>query len=328
MSDKGAAAFCDKVQQHKSASILKLKKIHISGTKISINGACQIISTFRALEVFDFADVCAVLDNLSGSGYSEERFLIKSVSSSCIKCTDLSPRAVEVSCSMCPHITQVHLFAGVDDEKIVSLKSLKHLHVLEIANVDRQLVTFGAGILPLIIDIGSQLLKISLYEINCIDLILIGNFCSNLRSFSCVLSQYNEIVFTSSYEMANRNAFCALRELSFVLSSELGDLPQGNLKIILGHGKLLENISLWNIQSLTSELFEYVKQKHGFQELVSLTLENCNAITDDGIWDLIISNNCLKTLVLKECFQITRQDFEKYQYFTVKNNLDLDITWQ
>ncbi|KAL5021394.1 hypothetical protein ScPMuIL_000549 [Solemya velum] len=327
VSDKGAAGFCDKWQQKSTAKLSKLKKFDISGTKISVRGACQILLTFTNLEVFNFADVCAVLDSLS-SGYSEQRLSIQSLSSSCIKCMDLSAKAVEISCRMCPFVTQIHLFAGVDDGKIASLNSLKHLRVLEIANVDREHVTFETGILPLIMDIGSQLLKVSLYEINNIDLVLIGNFCCNLKSFSCVLSQFNEVVFTSTHEMPNRAAFHELRELNFVLSSEIGDLPQDKLKLILENGKLLKDVSLLNIQSLTSELLQYVTQKHKFQELMTLTLESCNQITDSGIWDLVSSNNCLKNLVLKDCFQITRQDFEKYQYFTQDNNFDLDITWQ
>lgn len=317
----------------------KLLKLDISSTAVTSKGASIALTNLKQLRFLVYPDMCDVLYRLHHSHQAEDEVAkekqhnLRLLTVSFLK-SNLGPveKTVEVSCAFCPYITEVNFIHGVTNESLLYLSSLEHLRVLYLANCDEESITFEEGLVPLLQMRGEQLHEISLYEINNVDIGVIGACCPNLRKFTSLIAGFKNAKFPMHSHpeilmLSHHKPFTKLTHLKILLHTPEKFFPPEYLKSLLCNAKQITEVQLAFIETLTDSILEDVLNVNQLEHLETLTLENCDKVTVAPMLLLLEGPNDLTHLTLKRCKEITLQNFEYLADLAKSNQYDLEILW-
>jgi hypothetical protein len=241
------------------------------------------------------------------------------------------PQSVEVSCAVCPYVTDINFVRGVTDATLLPLSQLKHLRVLNVGNDDDVLVSFEGGVLPLLQVVGRSLQELSLFEVNDLDLGAIGACCPELKKFSCLIAGFPSATFPVNAHpellQVKQAVFTHLEQVRVLLHTAENTFPSQFVRLLTVHAKNLSVLHLAYIQTLTDDLFQEILHSNPMERLERLVLESCHHISGEAIHQLLHMKNNLQALVLKDCRDITLRDFTAYKRFVADNNYDTCVEW-
>lgn len=319
----------------------KLYKLDISNTGVTCRGAQVAIENIKHLTFLDFPDICEAVcqarkncdvytkDDLPSEQILNLRYL--TISQMKQYMTPI-PHSVKVAVLVCPFITEVHFMRGATDKCVTLLSELQHLHVLHIGNSDEEFISFEDGILPLLQTRGNSLLDLSLHEVNKIDLGLIAALCQNLKKFSCLIAGYPVAEFPMHTHpeiiaSVNHDVFSKLEQVKLLIHTPENTFPAQYVKILTVNAVKLRELHFAFVHSLTDTVLDFILNANKFEHLENCYFESCNKLSGDSINQLIDVCQVMKSLVLKYCNEITRQDFAQYCKFCRDNNFEMNIEW-
>ena len=227
---------------------------------------------------------------------------------------------------------QVHFLRGVGDPGVVALGTLCHLCILHLANCEEELITFEAGVLPLLQCTGSTIEELALNEINNIDLGCIAAVCRKLKKLQCLIAGYDTAKFlTCSHpellSVGRHQGFPELQHASILLHSPNNNFSASYLRLLVAESTRLKTLHLAWVDALSDDLWSEILADNHLSQLESLKLESCSQITGEAIWKVLEMDNNLSNLGLMHCFEISRADFEEYQRYCKDHNFDISIDW-
>ena len=319
----------------------KLVKLHISNTAITHKGAQRAVEHLQSLQLLEFPDTCDVIyrarthcgDRARDELAKEDVLRLRLLTMSQMK-DYAAPvqETVHVSVLVCPYLTEVHFMRGATDECVRSLSELEHLRVLHLGNSDEELITFDGGVLPFITERGSSLLDLSLHEVNKIDIGAIAACCPNLKKISCLVAGYPTAEFPIHTHpeliMAMKHPpFSMLEQVKVLIHSPENTFPPQYVKLLMVKALKLRSLHLAFIHALDDTVLDFILEANSLKELEVCYLESCHSLSGDGIRRLIQECEVMKSLVMKYCNEITRQDFSEYCKLCSDNNYEMNIEW-
>ena len=287
-----------------------------------------------------FPDICDVIHRIR-HGYADapeipesQRLKLRFLTLSEMKGNLTAPvfPSVKVSVATCPLLTEVHFTRGADNRCVLQLAHLEHLRVLHVGNSDEELITFEEGLVPLLQVRGWNLEDLSFHEINKIDVGAIGACCPSLKKFSCLVAGYPTAEFPIHTHPELISAmkhvpFTKLENVKVLIHTAQNTFPPQYVKLLLLKASGLKYLHLAFVQSLTDQVLDFVLEENAFEHLEDCYLESCNKLSGDGIRRLIDVCMVMRSLVLKYCKDITRQDFANYCKLCRENNYEMNIEW-
>lgn len=353
VTSKGAEWLCGDGEDFEPVCT-NLIKLDISATEIDIPGCCAIIRAFPKLRHLSFADTIEAVAVLHSGKYDRlkkrcENGLNNTESSSAsmvftggadqhqlqilhataLKCRHISPESVQVACVYCPYVREVYFYQHASNVSLNYLASLQHLAVLEVTSDQPGEVTFHEGLLPLLHARGEGMIGLGLYDIQDVDLGKVGTMCPSLQRLK-IVSMFEDGDFSSSFMLASQmqTAFCHLRKLTIIIGTDITRLDREDMQHLLLNASLLEDCHMINVQCLTDDTLILALSRHGFQYLQEMQLEVCNSITSESLTQLVHSNNPLSSLSIKNCENVTYQDYQDLMSHVSQACLNLTINWE
>ena len=338
VSDNGIMNLCIFLNEPTKRSRLVL--LNVLSTAVTVKGAEIAIANCNDLRVLMFCDICEVLYRMYGSQEKQKEFELSGEVPSLLlqnliiqqMTASLAPVAasIEISCKICPNITEVDFVRGVTDQGLVYLSSLEHLRRIKLANCEEQQISFEAGVLPLLQIRGATVEELSLCDINNIDLACIGACCPNIRSLSCLVAGYASCSFPlcTQPEVLNKSAssFTELRHLKLLLHCPQNSLPSTCLKLLFRNSLELETIGLDNIDVLDDDVMNEILDGNPLLKARSIKLKTCQHVTAAPLWRLLEYNE-LSHMDLSGCLQITRRDIDDFKRYCKTKCFNLKIIW-
>ena len=341
VTDMGVMSLCVSFDP-KEKKMAKLCKLDIGCTAVTSKGVQYILDELRNLRYLVYPDVCEVLyrlhhkDFVKGNSPPKEKIhYLQNLYHSNLK-SNLSPveKSIEVSVAFCPYVTEVHFVRGLTNESVIQLINLEHLRVLNVANSDEELVTFEEGLLPLLQVRGKNLDDLALFEINNLDLGVIAALCPNLRKFSCLVAGFPQAQFPMNTHpeliemmLQSHKPFTKLEQVRVLIHTQSNRFPVQYVKILTKNAFNLKELHFAFVQSLTDEVFLNIIENNKMEQVEKITFESCNNISSAIGYLLLDLPNNLRHLLLKDCMEITRRDFDKYKKIVNENCYDMVVDW-
>ena len=319
----------------------KLLKLDINNTAVTHKGAQRAVEHLQNLAWLDFPDICDVIHRTRKDCVDCDKDELPKEQELKLRLLTISQMkeyaapiydTVRVSVLACPLVTEVNFISGASDKCVRLLSSLEHLRALHLGNSDVELITFEGGILPMLTERGATLLDFSLHEVNKIDIGAIAACCPNLKKFSCIVAGYPTAEFPVHTHpeliMAMKHPpFAKLEHVKVLIHSPENTFPPQYVKLLTVKALKLQSLHFAYVQSLDDTVLNFILDENSFKNLEACYLESCNRLTGDGIRRLIQLCEVMKSLSLKYCNEITRQDFSDYLKFRSDNNYEMDIDW-
>ena len=230
----------------------------------------------------------------------------------------------------CPKVVSLDLrFArGFSKRGLMDLMHLEHLQELKLASSDE--LSFRNGVDIYLKGHGSQLTVLSLEDFDGLDLSYIGQLCPNIRKL-LVFMMDDDATFTSrdNNNRALQPMFLYLEELALWCTNTNTTITHEMLSAIFTQSYSLRSLEVIRVATFTDSILEEAILSHGFTDLKSLALHECNAVSSSGISQLIRDErNALETLTLMDCFAITKRDYEGWCKVVKKRNYSLAVSWK
>lgn len=246
-----------------------------------------------------------------------------------LRCRRIDPESVALAFCHCPKVKEVYWYQDATDEGLAHLGALEHLCVLEVTSDKPQAVTFHGGVLPLLRKRGEEMMSLGLYDVQDVDLALMGWLCPVLQRLKLV-STHEDADFAHSYLTTQqcRSSFQALQQLTVVMASGVHSrLVTEDLEHLLVNAISLQELHLIEVECFTDQVLVSALSVHGFPCLKQMQLQSCNRITPGSLMQLIATNNPLSHLVLRNCQLVTYHDYQQFTTMVSRESLDLNIEW-
>lgn len=214
------------------------------------------------------SETSVTVSERGGSRVPDDQHRLEILHATALRCRRIDPDSVWLACRHCPNVREVYWYQDATDEALGHLLLLQHLSVLEVTSDRPQAVTFHGGVLPLLRVRGEEMLSLGLYDIQDVDLGLLGSLCPRLRRLK-VVSLHEEADFCHSFLTAQQRAasFTALRQLTLVLGSATTRLDSHNVEHLLVNACGLQELHLIDVHCLTDDVLIAALSVHGFLSL-------------------------------------------------------------
>ncbi|XP_071506513.1 uncharacterized protein [Diadema antillarum] len=247
----------------------------------------------------------------------------------CSDFTTLSDSHLKLISFLCPQLTSLDLrFArGFSSRGVSDLAGLEHLRELKLASSGNLTVL---GVWKYLEKRGAQLKALSLEDFDGLDLLRIGVLCPNLCRL-LVFMMLDDICFHSGDETppGPQRPFQHLEDMALWCTNTNITLTEAMLSYVFPQCRSLRTLEVIRVASFNDAIIAEAMASHGFRELQSLTLHECNAVTSQGISQLVLDGqNSLEALTLMDCFAINRRDYEGWCKVAKKLNYNLNISWK
>jgi hypothetical protein len=321
-------------------------KLSTAGTKLTKQGIQFALSNLPSLKVWNEVSVQLLYNIHYMDFFTKNLDDIPKYSLINISVSDLyhDPLNTPYICeslnmivSICPCVMQVKIMTveGLKDGDLQSLLFLERLSELEISgsNENECRVTFKNGIAPVLKGIGTSLKTLSLSHLGDINIQVIIEHCSSLRSLTLEFNHsYVRTSWTNEDEkrikLEPQGQLEKLR-LSTVSTNVFfsSPIPSENLFSLLSTPSL-KNISIHDCITLTDKVFRKAAKLHNFRNLVYLELCDCHSVTDTVIELLMNDDNVLKEIVLLSCKRLTQCSVDYWRDVVKANNWLLSIDYK
>ncbi|XP_053407600.1 uncharacterized protein LOC123546272 [Mercenaria mercenaria] len=331
VTNSGAYSLCQAFCADKGCK--KLKKLSIFTTMINADGALHCLKNLPSLQYFGFDDVCGVIEldvnEKTNKGEELRPYELRNIVLHGIRLFHVTEESVVLSCRWCPKAMEARLYYKVCDDNILAVKQLKHLTRLGIGNNDG--LTFENGVLPVLKEIGHQLLDLTLADVNDFDLLAVGYWGRNLQKLTVLLSEENEMNLPtnlSGVPVDGRGLlFTKLSSLEVAYPMIDTVIQKSAFIVLMKNAKELKQLTIQYVTWVTTELFLEILEENPMRKLQELKLVLCDNVDSEVIHNLVHGRNDLTLMKLQKCRNISRQECESLQRYAQKQNMDLEISW-
>lgn len=328
--DKGVLHICAET------ACPELVSLNIGSNHVAPDSVATLLQCKSKLLFVGYPDLCAALEVLykdtfqSGGKISSEQWhKLTALTGTGLDSGSVLEKSIELSVAYCPFVTQVCLFQLLSTEHLSHLSQLQHMHTLEIGCESGR---FEAGVAPLLVSIGHNLLSLSLHGICDVDLLLLGHCCKNLHKLHLSLPEMRQDsngTFISGVN-SNSSSFSKLKELHFIFSSDSDEysLSEDIMKLIFVNMTNIVSIHMYNVHSLNDAVIRAAVEKHGFPCLEKFYTELCDSLTSESAFQLIDCDNPLYDIAFHKCSCISLQDIQCLESKCRAENLQVHLSWE
>ncbi|XP_078671089.1 F-box and leucine-rich repeat protein 13-like [Branchiostoma floridae x Branchiostoma belcheri] len=235
---------------------------------------------------------------------------------------------LEIVDLVCPNLEYIFVLnENLEGEVLQHISRLARLRNLSVSCTD-SVVPFSEGLMSLLASVGRGLETLTLYGYDDIDVIAISQSCPNLKTLT--LESCHGFKLEHPQTVIPTALFGNLKSLRLgveVISNTLEPTLPNSLKIVLEGGRQIENIEITNVEGFTDELFRQVLNQNSFRKLREFALIDCNNITGSSMFELLEGKNDLQRLVMLNCKEVMRRDYDQMMKVVAREHFQLDITW-
>ncbi len=311
-----------------------LQKFEIHETLITQKGVQIALQNLPDLKHFNSFDIAEALVHMHRNDMNPPSYALVD-----LDLLDLSPSkscgpiALRLATSFCPFLLRLSVFRleGITDSDLLSLIALKRLSILRIIGStsvpsNDVSLTFDRGLALVLKTIGPSLKQLELNDLSMsLRLESILEYCPNLEFLSisnCSYSSLSGRVDEQSSRPSKRAkidlVWPNLKKLQLTESSST--LSPESLLLAMTSAPNLKELAIYDCETLDDDILHRAFQIHPFNNLSSLTLYNCNAVTKSGV-DLFIQNeNNLREASIGTCVSLSVEDFDFWLDESEKNN--------
>ena len=312
----------------------KLKRLNISYTLATEMGVRTVLKGIPQLQIVEYPSLLTCLfdeDEVNMVTFISKHYKLRSLQ--CQDFMSVSNEMIQAIPELCPHVTQIDLrFAGgFDNSGLCHLAQLHNLKDLQLCCEESEDITFRDGVMPVLLEIGSNLKVLSLQDISGLDPVVICQLCPNLRKLFLLMMKNGKVFGTTGdiQKKNNQRPMTALVELDFWCRNGDISLSEEALCFILSSSVAVQSVVLIRVESLTNSVVQDVLSNNTFPCLKQLSLHECNCVTGETLSELILSNkNQLQFVKLINCLQITRRDYEMWEKTAKRKHFDMKIDWK
>ena len=237
---------------------------------------------------------------------------------------NISPYEFDYVIDHCPYLETIKITsAGLLNENLYRLMTLKHLTSLHLGNKNCQSFNFYEGVAPVLEEIGMNLKKLVLEDFTEVDVDFIGAKCLNLTKLAL-----SGILTYAPIGQLNPKYFRKLQSLE--LWNNIGQdheltVCQNTLKQLLFRSPL-DYVLLQRIGNLTDDLFKEILQMNRLLTLRNVVIDYCHNITGRLFWMLLEQPNKLN--LLRSWHNKGVQEDTKDSIRNVIKDENLNIYWE
>ncbi len=318
MTDAGIQGLCVSVNNleaynGKVGQCKSIEKLMIQGTKITHLGCQLALQNLPHLTLFDCGFSAQLLAKMHREASERDpsefpKFSLIALYHHATNEVPYVSGSLKLTASLCRSTIvklEIDLVAGLTDTDLLGLLVLKELKELKLQGcsdgnwVRLSQISFDGGVAPVLKSLGNSLNTLILTSFDvCINLLIIAEYCSELRSLfltnnECyTLPEDFHLAETCSHfkklEIMHleRNSFFLMAFEAF-RDFEHEDLMSTDMLFLLLSSPFLKNVSIESYTCLTDNLLYDVAKIHGFQNLETLSLRYCSSVTKEAI-DILI----------------------------------------
>ncbi|XP_052269674.1 uncharacterized protein LOC127871067 isoform X2 [Dreissena polymorpha] len=329
VTDSGLFSLCQAPMD--TAGCKQITHLDIRGTTVRLRGALHCLQNLPDIHYLGFDSICDVIakdiELRRKNGKEAKIYKFREI---CDDFLGTKPDSILSVCQWCPYVCKAVFTSGITDENFKAMSALKHLRTLHICSSGSNAVTFTAGVLSLLKDIGHQLEDFMLVDVDFVDLTAIGMYCKNLASLTLWTQDQTESP-TNAIDLQGLNLFQIYKKLTSCVICMNPNFGPGKvmtgLSVLLKAALLLQRLSLSYMETLTSDVFMDVLNFNQLSHLEAACFPSCPNLGPDVVVRLLQGSNQLQKLDLTHCEKITRKNYEEFKAFVALNNFKLDISW-
>ena len=328
MTDAGIKALCVSVDHMGKAnealgqckSIVKLWTID---TQVTIFGIHIALKNLPNLIYWDMVTFETLIEMHEQMDLEKEFSEIPRCFSNCsqLEHRDLDSTYTSGSLKMvlpfCPFLSKVEITTkpGFKDADLMYLVYLEKLSELEIEGCQSgNEITFDYGIIPLLKAIGRNLTNLRLILLRTpINITAVGKLCPILQKLFLYANRIYTSMVQPKFEMKK------LKDV-FITFCEI---PSENLAFLLS-SPLLQSISVRQCDALTDDHLFSIAKVNPFLKVLSLT--GCNSITEKGV-NVFMQENEISVMHLTSCRNISQCAIMKWKREALQKNWDLRVNY-
>ncbi|CAH1783268.1 unnamed protein product [Owenia fusiformis] len=347
VTDTGIINLCmDFTNENPKCSLLR--KLILSSGHLTRKSAIIALGHLPSLEYLHHPSIMEALTIIHGDAFVsgapiavEDTHKIRNLTLSGLDSitSTLTEKCFDIAATYCPNVTEVVFHHEITNNMMSHLSRFKYLNSLELAGSnedDPSTVNFEDGLLPLLCNIGKQLVKLNVVDMNKFDLDALGHFCPNLRVFHYTTMELPTVEFSEHFlaKCLNNNIktphkpFCYLNQLQIVIMMKnCENLSEAKFIRLFNNCQNLQDLHLSGLPSFTDAIFDTILDlTENLKNVNTLQLYECDNISDVPIWRVVQSDSMLKTLYINHCNHFTRQIYTSMLQYIKTSCLDLKLT--
>ncbi len=327
VTDAGIKALCVSVDHLGNAnealgqckSIVKLWTID---TQVTIFGIHIALKNLPNLIYWDMVTLQTLIEMHEQMDLEKEFVEIPKCFSNCSELKHRHQHSAYTSGSLkmvvpfCPFLSKVriHTKPGFKDADLMYLVYLEKLSELGIIGCELgNEISFDYGIIPLLKAIGRNLINLNLAHLRTpINITAVGELCPNLQKLSLLKNHIYTSIIQPKFEMKN------LKEVS-IFDLKSCEIPSENLAFLLS-SPLLQRITVDHCDALTDDHLLRIAKVNPF--LKALNLQYCNSITEKGV-NVFMQENEISFVHLHDCRNISPSAKIKWEREALQKNWNL-----
>ncbi|XP_066277288.1 F-box and leucine-rich repeat protein 13-like [Branchiostoma lanceolatum] len=328
VTEKGIVSLCGGGNNIQGCK--KLVSLDMSfNPRVTIKGVKHALRQLPNLRQLLHNDVCDALVALHEEAFKEGKATTPyQIRSGTVNDFVVPVSFLEIVDLVCPNLEYIFILnENLEGDVLQHISKLTRLRNLSVSCTD-SLVPFSEGLVFLLESVGHGLETLTLYGYDDIDVIAIGQFCPNLQTLT--LESCHGFKLQRAQSATLTALFSNLKSLRLgveVISNDHETTLPKTLKIVLEGSHQIENIEITNVEGFTDQLFRHVLNHNSFSRLREFALIDCNNITGSSMFELLEGKNCLQRLVLLNCKEVMRRDYDQMMKIVANQHFQLEITW-
>ncbi|XP_078589304.1 uncharacterized protein LOC144869708 [Branchiostoma floridae x Branchiostoma japonicum] len=328
VTDKGIVSLCGEGDSVRGCR--KLVSLDVSfSPKVTIKGVKHALRQLPNLRQLLHNDVCDALVALHEEAFKKGKTTQPyQLRSGTVNDFVVPVSFLEIVDLVCPYLEYIFVLnENLEGDVLHHMSRLTRLRNLSVSCTD-SVVPFSEGLVPLLNSVGHGLETLTLYGYDDIDVIAIGQSCPNLQTLT--LESCRGFKLEHAQAATSTTLFGNLKSFRLgveVISSTHDTAVPESLKIVLEGSHQVENIEITNVDGFTDQLFRHVFSQNSFARLREFALIDCNNVTGSSMFELLEGKNQLQRLVLLNCKEVMRRDYDMMMKTVASQHFQLEITW-
>jgi hypothetical protein len=324
-----------------------IEKLNLIRTRVTDKGVQMALQYLPSLKSINHGAVMQVLADFAQRTLDDKTLNIPtySLSEFTIFQSDLyTSGSFGLILNLCPLIVKIDLevLEGFTNNDLLSLRFLKRLRELKLCDIyfneeslsERSQITVDGGLFPLLKDIGSSLVILSLSCFIGLNVSLIAEFCPNLRSLTLHSNRfYTTVTLVEKIVLSNQKRLkikppilkhlIELRFKSNIFNNNCHLLAENMM--LLFSSPSLRSVTFVSCNLITDEFLSDVANLNNFKNLKELELCHCPMITECGLGKPMKHSNNLEKVRVAGCDQLGKKIVENFKIQALKKNWKLSI---
>lgn len=329
VSDAGIHGLCV-IGKCKSIQILNLTE-----TNVTCIGTTMALKNLPVLKELRHDSIVETLAYLHQSALREDVPTDTKYSLSALSIRMSSPYVkgnLSEAVSLCPSLSKVEIKTpdSFRNRDLLDLLPMEKLCDLTISGTRTSQVSFDVGVAPLLrkSSIGNSLKSLSLCNFSKVNVRIITEHCPNLRFLSLDKNERFMELYNADERLAyqRNNQLAAPQKLKKLETLKICSCNCASNLLLLLSSPSLVSVTLENCYALTDDVLQKAADLDTFQNLEHFEVISNYRISFRGIDALMRENNPLKVIKLKDCTNVTDTNMENWKQLIRDENWQLSIT--